>query len=219
VALPTLPDPAAVVTLGWTPMPRPTSPPRSTPPAGCSPPTRSPPPLPATPRCLPGRAPWAPSTASGWKAPAATAPGWRAGCAPTPQVVVEVDRPDRAARRRQGKADALDAHAPRPSRAGRRGHHPQDRRRPGGDDPLPAAGPPLGRQGRTQAANQLGALLVTAPDGLRAQLRSLPLAELVATAARLRPDRAPATPTDAATFALGVGRRPLAAAHRGDHRA
>jgi transposase len=72
---------------------------------------------------------------------------------------------------------------------------------------------------RTQAANQLGALLVTAPDGLRAQLRSLPLAELVATAARLRPDRAPATPTDAATFALGVGRRPLAAAHRGDHRA
>jgi transposase len=27
------------------------------------------------------------------------------------QVVVEVDRPDRAARRRQGKADTLDAHA------------------------------------------------------------------------------------------------------------
>jgi transposase len=55
---------------------------------------------------------------------------------------------------------------------------------------------------RTQAANQLNALLVTAPDGLRAQLRSLPLAELVATAARLRPDQVPATPTDAAKFAL-----------------
>jgi transposase len=27
------------------------------------------------------------------------------------QFVVEVDRPDRAGRRRQGKADALDAHA------------------------------------------------------------------------------------------------------------
>jgi transposase len=27
------------------------------------------------------------------------------------QVVVEVDRPDRAARRRRGKADTLDAHA------------------------------------------------------------------------------------------------------------
>src|SRR5512133_2541345 len=55
---------------------------------------------------------------------------------------------------------------------------------------------------RTQAANQLYALLVTAPDGLRVQLRSLPLAELVATAARLRPDQVPATPTDAAKFAL-----------------
>ena len=55
---------------------------------------------------------------------------------------------------------------------------------------------------RTQAANQLDALLVTAPDGLRAQLRGLPLAELVAAAARLRPDQAPATPTDAAKFAL-----------------
>ena len=55
---------------------------------------------------------------------------------------------------------------------------------------------------RTQAANQLGALLVTAPDGLRAQLRRLPLAELVTTAARLRPDQVPAIPTDAAKFAL-----------------
>ena len=55
---------------------------------------------------------------------------------------------------------------------------------------------------RTQAANQLGALLVTAPDGLRARLRGLPLAELVTTAARLRPDPVPATTTDAAKFAL-----------------
>jgi hypothetical protein len=47
---------------------------------------------------------------------------------------------------------------------------------------------------------------VTAPDGLRAQLRALPLAELVTTAARLRPDQVPATPTDAAKFAL----RPVA---------
>jgi transposase len=43
---------------------------------------------------------------------------------------------------------------------------------------------------------------VTAPDELRAQLGGLPLAELVATAARLRPDPVPATPTDAAKFAL-----------------
>jgi transposase len=55
---------------------------------------------------------------------------------------------------------------------------------------------------RTQAANQLGALLLTAPDGLRARLRGLPLAELVTTAARLRPDPVPATTTDAAKSAL-----------------
>jgi transposase len=55
---------------------------------------------------------------------------------------------------------------------------------------------------RTQAANQRTALLVTAPDGLRAQLGGRPLAELVATAARLRPDQVPATPIDAAKFAL-----------------
>jgi transposase len=55
---------------------------------------------------------------------------------------------------------------------------------------------------RTQAANQLNGLLVTAPDELRAQLRGLPLAKLVATAARLRPDQTLATPTDAAKFAL-----------------
>uniref|UniRef100_UPI003F49163C transposase n=1 Tax=Actinomadura sp. CA-154981 TaxID=3240037 RepID=UPI003F49163C len=40
---------------------------------------------------------------------------------------------------------------------------------------------------RTQAANQLRAVLVTAPDQLREQLRGLSLARLVATATRFRP--------------------------------
>ncbi|MET7913120.1 transposase [Streptomyces avermitilis] len=40
---------------------------------------------------------------------------------------------------------------------------------------------------RTQAANQLHAVVVTAPQELRDRLRKLPLAELVATAARFRP--------------------------------
>ena len=110
------------------------------------------------------------------------------------QAVIEVDRPDRAARRRQGKADTLDAQAA--TRAVQAGT---------------AAGTPKAADGhvemlrwlrlarrlavkaRTQAANQLGALLVTAPDGLRAKLRGRPLAELVTTAARLRPDQLPAT--------------------------
>src|ERR687896_211553 len=40
---------------------------------------------------------------------------------------------------------------------------------------------------RTQAANQLRALLVTAPEELKAELRGLSTAKLVATAARFRP--------------------------------
>jgi transposase len=75
------------------------------------------------------------------------------------QLGIEVDRPDRAARRRQGKADDLDATrppgrcrpAPRPGSQGRRWHR--------GDDPVAAAGAPLGGQSPHQAANQLKALL------------------------------------------------------------
>jgi transposase len=119
------------------------------------------------------------------------------------QLVIEVDRPDRAARRRQGKADDLDAHAAaRAVQAGTATGQPK-----AGDGTVEMIRSlRLARRSavkaRTQAANQLTALLVTAPDGLRAQLRRLPLAELVATAARLRPDQVPATPTDAAKFAL-----------------
>jgi transposase len=119
------------------------------------------------------------------------------------QVVVEVDRPDRAARRRQGKADDLDAHAA--ARAVQAGAATTTPKAADGQVEM-IRSLRLARRSavkaRTQAANQLGALGVTAPDGLRAQLRSLPLAELVATAARLRPDPVPATPTDAAKFAL-----------------
>ena len=45
---------------------------------------------------------------------------------------------------------------------------------------------------KTQAANQLHALVLTAPDPLRHQLRSLSLPKLVATAARLRTGQDPA---------------------------
>ena len=54
---------------------------------------------------------------------------------------------------------------------------------------------------RGRAANQLHSLLVTAPDPLRHQLRRLPLAWLVQTAAAVRPG--PLTDPQAATkFAL-----------------
>ena len=66
------------------------------------------------------------------------------------------------------------------------------------DEPKSAGGPAeMGRalhvvrrsalKARTQAANQLRALLVTAPEELKATLRGLSTAKLVATAARFRP--------------------------------
>jgi len=102
--------------------------------------------------------------------------------------VVEVDRPNRQLRRRRGKSDPVDAEAA--ARAALSGE---------------AAGQPKARDGyvemiralrvarrsaikaATQAANQLDSLVLTAPEQLRAKLRGLKPAELVAVAARLRP--------------------------------
>jgi transposase len=61
---------------------------------------------------------------------------------------------------------------------------------------------------RSQAANQLKALLVTAPEELRHRLRELPTKELVATCARLRPSDDPDNVQTATKFALrSVARR------------
>ena len=61
---------------------------------------------------------------------------------------------------------------------------------------------------RTQAANQLHALLSTAPERLRANLRGLPTKRLAEKAPRLRCAAAPAEPAAATRFALrSVARR------------
>ena len=118
------------------------------------------------------------------------------------QRVVEVNRPDRQARRRRGKSDAVDADAAaRTVQAGE------------------ATGVPKAQDGvvemvrslrvarqsavkaRTQAVNAVKALLVTAPDQLREQLAGLPTAALLRRAAALEPGK-PATPTAAAMLAL-----------------
>ena len=116
------------------------------PPAGCSPPRRSPPP------CRLRRASCLGEHLGsvdrvGWKALAATAPGLGAGGAPTA----------RPSSRWTGPTGPLDGARARPMTWTPRGRPsrrwparpppPQDRRRPGGDDPLAAAGPPFGRQG------------------------------------------------------------------------
>jgi transposase len=119
------------------------------------------------------------------------------------QRVLEVNRPDRATRRRRGKSDPVDADAAaRTVQAGE------------------ATGVPKAQDGvvemvralrvarqtavkaRTQAINALKGLLVTAPDDLRELLEGLSASRLVAQAATLDPDTL-ATPTAAAMLALG----------------
>ena len=123
--------------------------------------------------------------------------------------VLEVNRTSRQHRRRHGKHDAGDAEAA--ARAVVAGT---------------ASGEPKGADGaaesvralrvarrsavkaRTQAANQLHALLSTAPERLREDLRGLPTKRLVEKAARFRCDAAPDDPAAATKFALrSVARR------------
>jgi transposase len=116
---------------------------------------------------------------------------------------VEVDRPDRRARRRHGKSDPVDATAAaRAVQAGTASARP--RVHTAARELLRALR--VARQSavkaRAQAANQLHALVVTAPDALRAQLRPLTLARLVARAAAFRCRQPPATPEAATTLAL-----------------
>jgi len=126
--------------------------------------------------------------------------------------VLEVERPKRRQQqgsRRNGKSDHADAEAA--ARAVLAGE---------------AAGMPKSADGevemirvlratrraavkaRTQAANQLRNLLVTAPDGLRQPLRGLSTKALVATAIRFRLGDRPGNPQEATRFALrSVARR------------
>jgi len=101
--------------------------------------------------------------------------------------VVEVNRPNRQARRRHGKSDAADAEAAARTTLAR-----------------DAVGVPKSQDGavevirilrlerrsaihaRTQAANQLHAIVSTAPEPLRAEIRELTLAKLIVRFRKLR---------------------------------
>jgi transposase len=120
------------------------------------------------------------------------------------QRVLEVNRPDRATRRRRGKSDPVDADAAaRTVQAGE------------------ASGTPKAQDGMvemvralrvvrqsavkasTQTINAIKALLVTAPAELREHLDGLPTAALVRQAIVLEPGPGkPATPTAATMLAL-----------------
>jgi transposase len=120
------------------------------------------------------------------------------------QVVLEVNRPDRQARRRRGKSDPVDAEAA--ARAVQAGQVTVTPKAGSGQVEMIRSlrvARATAMRARTQAINALKALLVTAPAELREQLRGLPAATLVAAAAALQPG--PITsPQAAAMFALGT---------------
>ena len=124
------------------------------------------------------------------------------------QRVLEVNRPDRATRRRRGKSDPVDADAAaRAVQAGEASGIPKAQ--DGIVEMLRALR--VARQtavkARTQAINAIKALLVTAPAELREQLGTPPTSRLIHKAATLQPGTL-ATPTAATMLALrGLGQR------------
>lgn len=106
-------------------------------------------------------------------------------------VMVEVDRPDRKTRRFAGKSDPIDAQAAAlAALSGRQNGTPKTR--DGKVEALRVLR--VARRAaichRADLQRRLRAVIVTAPEDLRAALRTLPLSSLLATCAALRPDRA-----------------------------
>lgn len=118
--------------------------------------------------------------------------------------VVEIDRPDRKTRRRQGKSDPVDAEAAaRAALAERATGVPKQR--DGRVEALRALR--VARRSavaaRAEAQTQIRSLVVTAPDQLRVQLAAMSVGELVAHCATRRPDPTHADrPETAAVIAL-----------------
>jgi transposase len=116
--------------------------------------------------------------------------------------VLEVNRPDRSVRRSRGKSDPIDAEAAaRAVLADNVTSMPKS-----GDGHVEMIRSlhlvrRSAQKARRQAANQLHALVVTAPDDLRDQLRGLSIDKLVALALTWRPGSA-STATSVAKLAL-----------------
>ncbi|MFB8399657.1 IS110 family transposase [Streptomyces yangpuensis] len=100
--------------------------------------------------------------------------------------VVEVNRPDRAERRRSGKSDPIDAYAAaRAALSGRASSAPKDETVAGIRALHNAARSTM--KARTAAINQIGHILVSAPDTIRDRYRALRGKTLIDALARLRP--------------------------------
>ncbi|WP_131739178.1 IS110 family transposase [Actinomadura roseirufa] len=113
--------------------------------------------------------------------------------------VTEVDQPDRATRRKRGKTDAVDADsAARAVLSGRAAATPKTGEGPAADMRILRLAKESAVKARTQAMNQLKAVLVGIDPVLRESLSPLSNTSLVARCAAL-----PGT-ADAAAFTLGL---------------
>jgi transposase len=104
-------------------------------------------------------------------------------------AVIEVNRPDRAARRRSGKTDAVDAEAAaRAVLGGRATGCPKSKDGPVEELRVLKVVKDSAVRNRTQAINQLKAILVSAPARLRESLAGLTNPALFKACAQLDPD-------------------------------
>jgi transposase len=104
--------------------------------------------------------------------------------------VIEVDRPNRQARRKKGKSDPLDAaEAARAALSGRA--QGQAKTKDGAVEAIRVlvVAKRSARQARAKALTQMRHLGYTAPDQLRCQMKGLKIPALVATGAALQPAR------------------------------
>lgn len=117
--------------------------------------------------------------------------------------VVEVNRPNRFERRRRGKTDTHDAYcAAEAVLSGRASAAPK-----GGDGLVEAlrvlrTSRTSALTARTATINQIKAMLITAPDSLRARYQGLSTVKLVAALAASRPTSAPVSAAEATAYSL-----------------
>ena len=118
--------------------------------------------------------------------------------------LVEVDRPDRKTRRFAGKSDPIDAEAAaRAALSGRQTGTPKARTGPVEAVRTLRVARRSAIAARAEAQTQIRALIITAPEPMRGQLRALTLRRLLATCAALRPDlTSSADPAQATKTAL-----------------
>ncbi|MFI1567166.1 IS110 family transposase [Streptomyces sp. NPDC020490] len=112
--------------------------------------------------------------------------GFTRAARPAGLHVVEVNRPDRAERRRIGKSDPIDAYAAaRAALSGRASGAPKDDTVAGIRALHNAARSAV--KARTAALNQIGHILISAPEAVRAKYGRLKGTDRTDTLARLRP--------------------------------